>query len=360
MRDSPLPGRERCWLIPLAAADSYLILIADSIHAATLPDSHSSKIRTVASLVAIPLGSFEVAQPILEKYAARQARYRQSVTSLGSFLGGGGAKKRPESDSDSNDSSDDDEGDDGREGRALHEAVQEADASPIVPSANAKRPFWQRAFSRNRTSNVALEPELATSRDHPAAADGGAPASVRDGPNEASPTRPSEASTLADVAAEATISPQDEDQDEDVRESQKELDDKLVAETLRTFRGLYFSFETDITRTLQAKKAAKTTEGESFDHLPLWRRADKRFWFNAHLVSPFVAAGVSRKLPVPLHGESSTADALPRETNLSCIRISSFYSKDSLTRSPWPSRSSLINLSRRSPIPMPRPRSISR
>lgn len=260
-------------------------MIADSTHAATLPDSHSSKIRTVVNLVAIPLASLDVAQLVISKHAARQARYRQSVTSLGSVLSGSGRKK-VESDS-SSESSDEEDGD---------EEVEEADAAPVQPTSTPKRPFWQRAFSRNRSANPTsqLGPDLSTNASP--SADTKGQSSTRDDPNEASPPKATDSASLADVAAEATNPSQAEEEDADVRESQKELDDKLVAETLRTFRGLYFSFETDVTRTLQNK--ATEPKGQSFDHLPLWRRADKRFWFNAHLISSFVAAGVSSHFPL--------------------------------------------------------------
>ncbi|GAA5953997.1 hypothetical protein JCM3765_000719 [Sporobolomyces pararoseus] len=255
-------------------SDNYLILIVDSTHAATLPDSLSSKIRTVVSLIAIPLASLDVAQSVITKHAARQARYRLSITSIGSVLGGSGKRK---DDSDSSSDSSDDEGE---------AEVQEADVAPIQSSSTAtKRPFWQRAFSRNRSTNPTstLEPDLPADATQPPPADN--KEVVKDDPNEASPPKASDSTSLADVAAEATNPSEEEDLG-----AQKELDDKLVAETLRTFRGLYFSFETDVTRTLQNKAAEP--KAESFDHLPLWRRADKRFWFNAHLMSSFVTAGL--------------------------------------------------------------------
>ena len=258
--------------------DNYLILIADSTHAATLPDPHSSKLRTVVSLIAVPLASFDASQSVITKHAARQARYRQSVSSIGSVLS---AKTKGGNDSDSSSSDSEEE-------------EEEADAAPIVTPATSKRPLWlQRAFSRNKTSTPAssTEPDLASNASTTQEASVSHKKTVED-PNEAKPADSTDSTSLAATTAEAT-NPSPLEDDADVRESQKELDDKLIAETTRTFRGLYFSFETDITRTLQAKAAESKGKGESFDHLPLWRRADKRFWFNAHLMSSFVAAGVS-------------------------------------------------------------------
>lgn len=67
---------------------------------------------------------------------------------------------------------------------------------------------------------------------------------------------------------------------------------------------MYFSHTFDITRSLQHKqeiaalsaspnKEAPPAFIEPSLHLPLWRRADRRFWWNAHLMAPFVEAGVS-------------------------------------------------------------------
>ncbi|GAA6019986.1 hypothetical protein JCM11491_004889 [Sporobolomyces phaffii] len=261
-------------------SDNYLIVIVDSTHAATLPDAHSSRIRTVVSLVAIPLASLEVARLVIAKHSARQARYRQSVTSIGSVLGSGQKKDDSGSSSESDDDDDDDD-DDGAE-------VREADSVPSTPSVAPQRPFWQRAFSRNRATNPpasTVDPELSASLSPTPTTQ-----PVGTDPNDAAPVAAADSATLPTVAAEATDPEALEEDDADVRESQKELDDKLVAETLRTFRGLYYSFETDVTRTMQNKAAEP--KGDSFDHLPLWRRADKRFWFNAHLMSSFVSAGL--------------------------------------------------------------------
>ncbi|GAA6059419.1 hypothetical protein JCM10212_003651 [Sporobolomyces blumeae] len=254
-------------------AGSYLLLIADSSHAATLPDPHSSKLRTVESIVAVPITSFDLARSVIAKHAAKQARHRKVVSSVESVLSAG----RKEEDTDSDSSSDEDE---------------EADAAPIAPPSSAKRPFWQRAFSRHRVATPAAaaaaaasgEPELAS--DLPSTASNETPPTD---PNDARPADAADSATLPATVSEATNPEAVEDKAE-IEASQKELDEKLVAETIRTFRGLYFSFETDVTRSLQSKASEQRTG--AFDPLPLWRRADRRFWFNAHLMSPFVAAGL--------------------------------------------------------------------
>ena len=89
-----------------------------------------------------------------------------------------------------------------------------------------------------------------------------------------------------------------EDDDPNTAPEREDLDQKIVRECLREMRGLFFSPFFDITHTLQWKHAkrkddaADATHAEPFGNLPLWKRADKRFWWNRHLIAPFVEAGV--------------------------------------------------------------------
>lgn len=104
---------------------------------------------------------------------------------------------------------------------------------------------------------------------------------------------------MPDVAATATETPANAaDKPTTVSESQHELDVKLVAECLRVMTGLYFSHGTDITRSLQSKH----DKADPLRHTPRWRSADRRFWFNENLMSPFVQAGVSTfAIQAPIH-----------------------------------------------------------
>lgn len=214
----------------------------------------------------------------LSKQAARRKRSASvaSTASAASIAAGGGGATSAEEDTSEDDSS-----------------ADEADAAPIVlPQAGeqAKRPFWQRTFSRGFGKKPAPPPPAAASTE----------TSTVDDPNTASPPNATDAPGLPAVAAAATepastpsgaSTPLD---DEEVRESQRELDEKLVAECLRVFTGLYFSFDTDVTRSLQWKHERRN---DGLKHLPLWRSADKRFWFNQHLIAPFVQAGVGHSQP---------------------------------------------------------------
>lgn len=83
------------------------------------------------------------------------------------------------------------------------------------------------------------------------------------------------------------------------------LDEKVLVELMRTMRGMYFSYDTDITRSLQHKHELVSSASPNKDEgnglvepnptLPLWRRVDRRFFWNASLVAPFIEAGVSAR-----------------------------------------------------------------
>ncbi|KAG5635471.1 hypothetical protein H0H81_011112 [Sphagnurus paluster] len=113
-------------------------------------------------------------------------------------------------------------------------------------------------------------------------------------------------------------------------ERHSELEDKIVRECVKEFTrgGMYFAYNFDITRSLQHKqeeiaKSQKKNEllanlnalplpesevaqsqgveaegrkvnpmSEPNPTLPLWRRVDKRFWWNESLSKPFIDAGV--------------------------------------------------------------------
>ncbi|GAA5909534.1 hypothetical protein JCM5296_006064 [Sporobolomyces johnsonii] len=306
-------------------AESYLLLITDTSVAATLPDPHASKVLSVKSLIAIPLGSLDAARTVISKQSAKEAaRHRKSLSAASivtnSTLDSKARSGEAAEDSDSDDSS---------------VTEDEADAAPaVVPSqdsATAKRPFWQRAFSRNLTKPAprAVVEVLQAEQPLPSTSSSATTSS-------ADPTAlPAPSTSVPAVVDEATHSSAGVD-DEEVRESQKELDDKLLIECLRTLTGLYYSFDTDITRSLQSK--ASEAKAGPLEHLPLWRRVDKRFWFNSHLMSPFVEAGLhsyiivlqqgfaqSVTVPLPLQPYrtlTSVDPASPKSIDLSLTLIS--------------------------------------
>ncbi|GAA6057686.1 hypothetical protein JCM3770_003842 [Rhodotorula araucariae] len=274
-------------------SDSYLVVITQSAVAATLPDPEETTVRATRSLLAVPLSSRTAAQAVITKFAAKQAVRRTrstSATSEHAFPEGGAAASGTSDGTPSAESTDDSDSD---------SSADEADASPLgVPQAGGdpKRPFWQRTFPRGfgkrsvRPATPAIEETAHAQKPLP-----DAPLEASGEPNEVTLTSATDAPELPAVAAAATAAPPVSSggtrtpDDEEVREAQRELDAKLVAECIRTMTGLYFSFTGDITHSLQAKHEAGT---EGVKHLPLWRLAEKRYWFNRHLISPFVQAGL--------------------------------------------------------------------
>ncbi|GAA6000959.1 hypothetical protein JCM10207_007343 [Rhodosporidiobolus poonsookiae] len=293
--------------------DSYLLLITDSAVAATLPDSQASKVLVANSLLAVPLGSPAAARAVLEKHAAKLASRRRagsvsSVSTTSTVAPRTGTATPAETDDESSSEED------------------EADAAPIVlPSAGpkGKRPFWQRSFrfggkkpppppASAAVAEVAQAdrplpsvPAAAEQGDaQPAEKDKADDESPAKDPNSVMPPNALDAPSLPSVAAAASATEgasSSSADDEEVRESQRELDQKLVAECLRTMKGLYWSFDTDITRSLQSKHERQASAG-SAQHVPQWRMADRRFWWNAHLMQPFVQAGLHAYVTVLQQG----------------------------------------------------------
>ncbi|KAH9857173.1 SacI homology domain-containing protein [Lenzites betulinus] len=116
-----------------------------------------------------------------------------------------------------------------------------------------------------------------------------------------------------------------------VEERHSELEEKIVRECIREFTrgGMYFSYAFDITRSLQHKhemieknKAqnalleqlnalddnnrlsppSETVEvlAEPSAALPLWRRVDRRFWWNEWLTKPLIDGGCAQLHPYVL------------------------------------------------------------
>lgn len=158
-------------------------------------------------------------------------------------------------------------------------------------SSSVKRPFWQRGFSKRKSpASEGKDPSVPTSSEEVAPSAPGQLAEPTSADEAASGAGSSQdATALPELAATATESLAAAADKPAVSESQHELDVKLVAECLRVMTGLYFSHGTDITRSLQSKH----DKADPLRHTPRWRSADRRFWFNENLMSPFVQAGVS-------------------------------------------------------------------
>lgn len=267
----------------LGVTGSFLILIMDTAVAAALFDSRRSQIHSVTSLLAIPLADFSSANDAITKHATKAAAARQkraaSVSTVGTATEEG-------TDGSSDAMSSDDETD------------TEADARPQTPDVTVrKQPFWQKPFVRRTPAKPAVVLTDSTAKTSP-------PQALPDASDvDASSVAPAP----APETVEAAVATSPDKSDADVARSQAELDQKVVSELLRTMNGLYFSFDLDVTRSYQRKhdlivnsagsspQASPSAFLEPQANLPLWRRADRRFWWNRHLTRPFVEAGVSPK-----------------------------------------------------------------
>ncbi|KAK0562422.1 hypothetical protein OC844_002712 [Tilletia horrida] len=161
----------------------------------------------------------------------------------------------------------------------------------------------------------------------------------------------SKAEDVTESAAPAAAGTAALSADERYRQAvQAELEDKVVKETVRQYadRGeMYFAYDVDLTRSLSKKSSQiANASGESagvgnssvavgkggkddlrpFEEpnqtLPLWRRADRKFWHNEHMAREFVDAGLHNFVLVILQGYfQSTSLPLPPTENLSRASI---------------------------------------
>lgn len=239
----------------------------DAGTAARLPEPRSSihvSLCVAKTLIAIPLRSHSQAQSVLQKHIDRKS-VRQTRWAA--------AKKRLKADSDESATDTDTDNTTSEPDEADSDAPQQA---PEVPEPSVKRVFWQRGFSRAKSEASRSVP---TSNEEVKPA---APGQLA----QSSSTDDTSAETLPEVAAAATEP--SSAAGKTTSAAQHELDAKLVAECLRVMTGLYFSHGTDITRSLQSKYE----NDDPLRHKPRYRSADRRFWFNENLISPFVLAGV--------------------------------------------------------------------
>ncbi|KAG0665880.1 hypothetical protein C6P46_005974 [Rhodotorula mucilaginosa] len=272
---------------------SYLIAVIDSETAAELPEPRSKnhvKVSVAKTVIAIPLESQRLAGAVLRKHGERQ-RLRQSRLEA--------AGLRTKKDKDASASATDSETDD--TASEPGEADSDDPHGPLPSSSSSvKRPFWQRGFSKRKSpASEGKDPSVPTSSEEVAPSAPGQLAEPTGADEAASGAGSSQdATALPELAATATESLAAAADKPAVSESQHELDVKLVAECLRVMTGLYFSHGTDITRSLQSKH----DKADPLRHTPRWRSADRRFWLNENLMSPFVQAGLDSYVHILMQG----------------------------------------------------------
>lgn len=262
-----------------------MILLTDASLVATLPDDRRSTIKSINSLFAVPLNDSDSAKAALAQFSVKLAAQNRRRAASTSTNGHNGASDDSTSSDDEDDEDDEggtttDGGDTGTE--------TEADARPPFPTMVPKRPFWAKL---KRT----LSAKSGVTQTSPQA-----DAAVKGTSDSRTAQRDPVPKLSADEVQAATVRPATNDPE--LLRAGLELDRKVLGETLRTMRGMYFSYSIDVTRSLQAKDELRraSREGENSSGglvepnptLPLWRRADKRFFWNAHLMQPFIEAGV--------------------------------------------------------------------
>ncbi|KAF8508378.1 SacI homology domain-containing protein [Gautieria morchelliformis] len=180
--------------------------------------------------------------------------------------------------------------------------------SPVAKALAARLSFW----SRQPTSLNASASEAAPSLD------------MVNGLEHRMETGAAPTELLNSIIASTAPAPST------IEERHSELDEKIVRETAKEFAkgGMFFSYSFDITTSLQRKQqqiaklkqrssllsdlqaldeqprvSLSSEEAEEFPEpqplLPLWRRVDRKFWWNESLSRPFIDAGLhSYVLPI--------------------------------------------------------------
>ncbi|KAI5477835.1 protein of inositol phosphatase family [Pseudohyphozyma bogoriensis] len=331
--------------------DSFLIVIQSSTVAATLFNDPFRTVYSIDSLLAVPL-SEPLATPLLQKLSLKQRLSKPSDWST--------------STSDDSSDSDDDAMSTAMSESGLSEAAPEADAAPIrIPkkvidqtiNKLAKKNFWKKGplakFDRSAAGTAAgatatpfleesTKPELTRTPPPLPPRPGSAPAPVvTSSAPPPLPPRPKQVETedakpVLDAEAVEVAATTGEPEDKATIDAQKELDEKIVRECMKELKGMYWStgmVSPDITHSLARKHeillstspspkpstpsspSRESAFVEPLQNLPLWRRADKRFWWNAHLAAPFVDAGLHSYVLVVQQGFiRQTSVLLPIQT----------------------------------------------
>ncbi|KAK0451086.1 SacI homology domain-containing protein [Armillaria borealis] len=173
-------------------------------------------------------------------------------------------------------------------------ADEQTPPSPVIKALASRLSFWNRLSpggtkGLKQTSDDVLNPSPKCEKDI-----------LEDGDSE---------ELLASLVAPEPISPE---------ERHSELERKIIRECVKEFTkgGMFFAYNFDITRSMQHKRdLIAKTQRQSFlladlnvfsSHkldntghvsepnptLPLWRRVDRKYWWNEWLAKPFIDAGL--------------------------------------------------------------------
>ncbi|KAI0362423.1 hypothetical protein OH77DRAFT_1467127 [Trametes cingulata] len=211
-------------------------------------------------------------------------------------------------------------------------SVASTSTDTVVKALAERLSFWTRLSKRNSRQAATIDHRLVEQSDQVASEPLDLEAIAKDESKE-----PEE--ILEAIVSSAAPPPQT------IEEKHTELEDKIVRECIREFTrgGMYFSYTFDITRSLQHKheliEKAKTQNAlletlnalddskrlspvsdtvdvlaEPSAALPLWRRVDRRFWWNEWLSKLFIDAGLHPYvLPIMQGYYQVSSFTIPRE-----------------------------------------------
>lgn len=244
----------------------------------------SHKIHKVSEVATVPLDP-TLARPALAKLATKLAARRKQTSAAASDSDS--AASADEDDSSDND--DDSETDLGTPLTGAFDFDNEPDATlPAPPARSPARPFWQRRFA----PRTGLKTKPAEPRMDESDAEGSRPTSP---PLETATTALELSSTAHKPAAPqpAPTAVETAATNKQFHASRRALDKKIVQELERELLGMYWSPTCDISRSLQHKHEQQPASpgagsgglSEPLARLPMWRRVDRRFWWNEHLAN---------------------------------------------------------------------------
>ncbi|KAG8835535.1 hypothetical protein FRC17_002764 [Serendipita sp. 399] len=188
--------------------------------------------------------------------------------------------------------------------------------APLAKTLAERLSFWK-SKQTSREQEAELIASRAASGDHETLGD------LMDEIDKGDPTKVESTRAIEDIVTAAAPEPLT------VQARHDRLEEKVLRETVRQFTkgGMYFSYSFDLSSSLQRKQQRierlkkredilsdlnalddwSTLEScevaqpwkEPLSNVPLWRRVDRRFWWNEHLVQPLIEAELhSYVLPI--------------------------------------------------------------
>ncbi|KAH8917456.1 hypothetical protein BT69DRAFT_1286632 [Atractiella rhizophila] len=337
--------------------DTYLLCISASHTVATLPSPSSSptnpnshRIRKIDQILAIPLNSSR-ALPALQKHIERLAQLRSSpAPAKASVPQTPTEEKDPEvgmTDAEATETEDETETESENK---IEKPKRPTQLTKLLWRSNSRRSVRDGV---TRLGSLPLPPSPPNEKEEAPEKDPKQPdpsADMEKDENEEQPVVQVKDNSASQVVAEPSstelpVQPTSNTSGSEKPPSQVELDQKILRETIREFKGMYFSPDFDVTNSLQRRlgststrssatevkdpkmgkaesKSSSSSDGRrksSIENplIPLWRKSDRRFFWNLNLVKPLISAGLHSFIyPIQQGFVSYSALALPSQPEL--------------------------------------------